>query len=342
MTPSRPPNAETPAAKPAKRLDELDYATPPEEQFWEKYSPHHEFPLSGVASIVAHIGALFLAALFGGLIFGGCERTSAPPTIDTLDIGEGGYGGDVNGEDRSDGKDLDVVKADVLPPVVTPPVVTPEVKVTDPTVIDPNAVKLDKPPEVVVDLTQALEDAIAKNSKPKGDGKGEGPGGMGGNKTGFKSARGDRILRWRLKFEYSDEFDYIRQMHLLGAQVAMAQPGTMSRVRIIRDISKLPAVVEEETVAKVNKIFWREVQPDMVVRVCSALGVPPPKPLMFYAFMPLELEDEMLKRELEFGKRKKSDIKEADIEETIFLVTFVGQSHRLRVVDLTLKKGVKK
>src|SRR5262249_57386563 len=39
---------------------------PPDEQFWEKYSPHYEFPLSSVGSVAMHIGALvlFLGALW--------------------------------------------------------------------------------------------------------------------------------------------------------------------------------------------------------------------------------------------------------------------------------------
>src|SRR5262245_36515401 len=39
---------------------------PPEEQFWEKYSPHYEFPLSSVGSVAMHIAALvfFLGAMW--------------------------------------------------------------------------------------------------------------------------------------------------------------------------------------------------------------------------------------------------------------------------------------
>ena len=39
---------------------------PPEEQFWEKYSPHYEFPLSGVGSVLMNVGtlAVFLMALW--------------------------------------------------------------------------------------------------------------------------------------------------------------------------------------------------------------------------------------------------------------------------------------
>src|SRR5256885_2244692 len=33
---------------------------PPEEQFWKRYSPHHEAPLSGVTSTILHLLAILL------------------------------------------------------------------------------------------------------------------------------------------------------------------------------------------------------------------------------------------------------------------------------------------
>src|SRR5205085_8533947 len=38
-------------------------SAPPEEQFWQKYSPHHEFSLSSAGSIAVHIGMFLLIAL---------------------------------------------------------------------------------------------------------------------------------------------------------------------------------------------------------------------------------------------------------------------------------------
>src|SRR5262245_52595677 len=43
--------------------------TPPEERFWQRYSPHYEFPISSVSSLAIHvlIGlTLFLAVMVFG------------------------------------------------------------------------------------------------------------------------------------------------------------------------------------------------------------------------------------------------------------------------------------
>jgi hypothetical protein len=38
---------------------------PPEEEFWVRYSPHHELPLSSVTSVALHILAIVFLALIG-------------------------------------------------------------------------------------------------------------------------------------------------------------------------------------------------------------------------------------------------------------------------------------
>src|SRR5262249_1601210 len=57
--PSNAPVTENSSTPPAKKLPR----TPPEEQFWKRYSPHGELPLSGVGSLALHalvVGTLVL------------------------------------------------------------------------------------------------------------------------------------------------------------------------------------------------------------------------------------------------------------------------------------------
>ena len=68
---------------------------PPEEQFWERYSPHHEAPLSGIGSFAVHFliaGFLILAGYLGWLGLGS-HRSSLPTDVVRFDPGEGGGGG---------------------------------------------------------------------------------------------------------------------------------------------------------------------------------------------------------------------------------------------------------
>src|SRR5262249_23800161 len=78
---------------------------PPEERFWQRYSPHHEFPLSVSSSVFVHIVGLVLLVFGGGLlwlILGNRGDHSLP--VDAIAV-EGGGGGDPHGlgNERGDG-----------------------------------------------------------------------------------------------------------------------------------------------------------------------------------------------------------------------------------------------
>ena len=52
-TPATPPPTANPIPMPV----------PPEEQFWKRYSPHHEAPLSGISSVATHIVLILMILL---------------------------------------------------------------------------------------------------------------------------------------------------------------------------------------------------------------------------------------------------------------------------------------
>ena len=65
---------------------------PPDERFWQHYSPHGEFPLSSVSSLVIHLlffGLLALTAWLGVVLFSHSSR-SLPVEAVRLDLGGGG------------------------------------------------------------------------------------------------------------------------------------------------------------------------------------------------------------------------------------------------------------
>ncbi|HWY86765.1 MAG TPA: hypothetical protein VNX28_08570 [Gemmataceae bacterium] len=64
---------------------------PPEEKFWERYSPHHELPLAGVTSFFIHglvIGIMVLAAFW--YLFQRDSETNKPPSMDMVQVAGGG------------------------------------------------------------------------------------------------------------------------------------------------------------------------------------------------------------------------------------------------------------
>src|SRR5689334_6756816 len=78
-------------------------AQPPDERFWVKYSPHHELPISGMASLAWHTLAVVSIVLVAWVI--ASTRHDDMP-IETVQIGGGGGGnpkgiGDGPGDGRS-------------------------------------------------------------------------------------------------------------------------------------------------------------------------------------------------------------------------------------------------
>src|SRR5690349_17229204 len=90
---------QTPAVGPSPQ------ATPslpvlPEERFWKRYSPHHEFPLSAVGSFALHFvggGGLIVAALLLGA-YVNAKRSPVPLQVAAI-------AGDPGGSNRVDGPD---------------------------------------------------------------------------------------------------------------------------------------------------------------------------------------------------------------------------------------------
>src|SRR5947209_2869622 len=104
-----------PAGKPVK--------LPPEEQFWQRYSPHQEAPLSGVGSLTLHVlgfGFLVLAALIIAKLAGD-DVQSLP--IDPVSITDPGGGGSRAGSSKDPGTSPN--KEDAANPDAPPP--TPDV-----------------------------------------------------------------------------------------------------------------------------------------------------------------------------------------------------------------------
>src|SRR6516164_11225225 len=71
-------------------------STPPQEVFWERYSPHHECLLSCVSSITLHglvVGLLILIALTAFWARNSDANPHRPPNMDVVQLEGGGDGG---------------------------------------------------------------------------------------------------------------------------------------------------------------------------------------------------------------------------------------------------------
>ena len=66
---------------------------PPEEEFWVRYSPHHEFPLSSATSFTLHFLAIAMLALIAWLLWSGEDTDSSLPSMEPVVVGQHGGGG---------------------------------------------------------------------------------------------------------------------------------------------------------------------------------------------------------------------------------------------------------
>src|SRR5437763_15439979 len=76
MTQSLPPLPQKPSRSGRPPL------VPPEEQFWQRYSPHHEFPLSTTTSVVLHALIFGLLVLLAYVLFVPDDSQKQPPKVD--------------------------------------------------------------------------------------------------------------------------------------------------------------------------------------------------------------------------------------------------------------------
>src|SRR5437762_10529338 len=74
-------------AAPTKAPPRPQPLQPPDERFWVKYSPHHELPISSLASIAWHTFAVVLVVLVAFVV--SINRTNDMP-IESVTLGGGG------------------------------------------------------------------------------------------------------------------------------------------------------------------------------------------------------------------------------------------------------------
>jgi hypothetical protein len=335
-------NGNRPPAKPL---------VPPDEQFWERYSPHHEAPLSGMGSFALHFaiaGFLILAGYLGWLGLGN-HRDALPADVVSLD--SGGSGGDRHGQGDGPGdgslnnKEVaDTIKPD-QPQTSTEP--KPQrVDLKDPTIAAqhlPNDLaaddqvkrfikegneNLDKLGSLNKDIQSKLRDGLQPAGKGEGgtgsgggagNGQGKGQGdGRGDGASGKLSRREQRMLRWTMQFDTRSGQDYLRQLRGLGAILAIPKDPGGNDYWVIRDLERHPPKLLDEDVRQLQRIFWIDDKPHSVASIMQALGLRE-NPDRFVAFMPQELEDKLFELELGYHHWK-----EDEIAETIFQVRVSG------------------
>ncbi len=240
---------------------------PPDERFWQRYSPHAEFPLSSAGSIALHFlvfGVLALMAWLGAILFSHSSR-SLPVEAVRLDLGGGGGNRHGQGDGSNNGPAPQEVgqpnegsTENSQPDDIQAPKkinVKPDPKTKPQFDTDPQRV-LQQESSDSAQVFRRLRERAAQiqmpGSKPSGRGQGgtgSGGGSGGGQGSGVGDARGEghgtptqrekRMLRWVMWFNTNSSADYVAQLRGLGAILAIPVREEADRVdyKIVRDLS---------------------------------------------------------------------------------------------------------
>jgi hypothetical protein len=335
VTPQSPP-----AATPAK---------PPDEQFWVKYSRHHELPISGMASLAWHTLVIAFVVIVAWVIAAGTKDDIPIEVVDFVGM-PGSGGGGAGTTPKGDGSpQVEAADSSQLPPDAPRPseplrdIPGLEVKAKD--ILKDITVDQESDREFV-EISKRGTDALNKLAKAdktiqkrllagigngaQGSGNGGSGGGSGdGNGTppgpGSRSTRAKRTLRWTLRFNTESGADYLSQIHRLGAILAFKTPD--GELKCVKDLLHRPVKLETEDLPKLNRIFWIDDRHDSVEQLARAMGLDF-VPTQIYALFPHEFEKELLAKELAFRNKK-----EEEIIETRFLVLMRGSGHTVIVTD---------
>ena len=333
---------------------------PPEDCFWEKYSPHFEFSGASIVSVAFHATVLILLFLgFFSFLHG---KRSEPVAIEPVVIAGGpGKQGNASGNFGSMAPGSPLGTSDVSEEMfnhnLTPPSIDAKtVSQITPKPIQPVSLPLDErsdpfrtqppaPPSVanLATLLKGAPDGKAKSNtgtpgKPGQNGSGTPgngvPGGKGygndgpGTGNATLSTKQKRQLRWTTLFRTVSLRDYLQQLDMLGALVGVQYENR--EIRMLADIVHRPARLDNNPPPR-DRIFWMDDKPQSVRALANELQLKA-IPWRVIAFFPESLEKQLLDKELAYGKLYGRN-NEDQIQETIFRITFLGSEPRIEVVE---------
>jgi hypothetical protein len=345
---------------------------PPDERFWQRYSPHAEFPLSSAGSLTLHLlilGILLLAYVLGSVL-GLFSHASRSLPVEAVRLDLGGGGGNPHGQ--GDGPNNGAAPVEVGDQTQEGVENTPPDDIEHPK----KDIKVEPGPRMKPQFDdmatrflqdtdtphakafQRLSDVASKirvpDGKPSGYGKGgKGDGGGSGDGKGTGTGKGEgpgqgtltqrekRMLRWSMLFNTRSGPDYVAQLRGLGAILAIPvhEDGKGRDYKIVRNLSAQPAPLLDEDISQIQRIYWIDDKPQSVRDVLAVLGLQLPRlPSHFVAFMPEELEKKLYELENAYLQKRYPRHSEDSITETKFRISIRGGKYEPEIIDLKVKR----
>jgi hypothetical protein len=324
---------------------------PPDERFWKRHSPHHEFPLSVVIAIVLHVAAVLV--LLAVWVVSSLDSPAAPPRMDLVEIEGGspaldglGTGDTLKGSGDKDKENIGEGKGDRQRPPrpdeikiaqLKNPLKAPELKF--PTERSEIPDEGDDPFAGLDQATKQATEDIIKATKPpappsgtkskgvKGGGKNvgtggpKGKGGTGkGNRTGpgrgtspYGQVLTDQRKR-QMRWQILASTDgSIHLAKLRALNVTLVMPTRNPQIFTVFDLERsLAPKTTTKLEEHADKVWWTNRDPVEVGALARVLKLPETPPC-FVIFLPKGLEDRMVQLEEQY-----QGAREDQIEKTIW------------------------
>ncbi len=282
-----------------------------EEGMYQKYSPNHEASYSGLLSCIFHFLMFFLIPLLATAFENPPPAEVAMDIIAVVDPDNQLSAG----EGASDPTDSDVANAEEIggTPEESPidlPDVTELTEIEQPKVRDTIAEIDAETAEYLAEAGFTAKEAASRAASAKqalSDNIGSQPsGGASG------SGRAARAARWVLTLTYSSAQQELQVLGGLGAELAFPLQG--DQWQYFTNLASGPKG-EVRTLAGESRIYW--IFENSFQHVARHLGVK--NATMMAAFLPVELEQRMVRLE-----QQENGAKEEDIRQTVFKATQRG------------------
>jgi hypothetical protein len=307
---------------------------PPDEKFWQRYSPHHEMPLSGMTSLFAHalvVGVLLFAGYLVSLRWHG--EADKPPRMDVVMI-EGGPG-DLEGIGGPEGLPGQSERTELTPSVAPERPMTavessplqfddaPTVELFVPAETRPSETK-DSLSEQLDKIAKEASQAVAAKKTAAGTNNPKGVGGKGGigdapgpgkGKTGTGKGLGgppgkltqQQIYAWRWRFELlGSGKEHADKLAAVG--VVLVVPDQQGQFWIIRDFRRRPVNLQKENVEKYrDAVTWKNTDQRSMFELARELQLPF-VPQFVVMLLPKDREQQMARAEAAFAQQQRRDL----------------------------------
>jgi hypothetical protein len=316
--------------------DEKTSLLPPDEKFWERYSPHHELPLAGVTSFFIHglvIGIMVLAAFW--YLFQRDSESNKPPSMDMVQVAGGGDAFAGKGGEPGLPGDNPMPTEFVPSPMTNVKETLPNL---DTNLKDAPPMELDIPEVRHPDAKQDVESVLAKMEKeaaeqakkdntpvqkprklvtpgtgnPKGAGgqggsggglgKGTKGSGLGSGGPGGRKATKAEIYAWRWRFDLTGSGkDHANKLAAFG--VTLAIPTAEGKYLFIQDLRRRPVDLQPGNIERFkDAVKWKNSEPGSLRDLAKELQLRF-VPTVVIMLLPQDREEKMAAEEMRFAQK---------------------------------------